>query len=179
VIQFYVGDGKGKTTCSIGLTIRALGAGKRVAFVQFDKGHDPGRENYSERNVLRTLDGLDLVPTGCERRRPDGTFRSDATAEDRAEAGRGLGLVRDLIEAGEHELIVCDEILTCVTTRLIERKDVETILDVYGARQDVELVMTGRCSDEALLKRADLVTEMRKVKHYFDAGVKARKGIEF
>ena len=179
MIQFYVGDGKGKTTAAIGLAVRALGAGKRVAFVQFDKGHDPGREDYSERPVLRLLDGLDLLPTGCERRLPDGTFRSDVTAEDRAEARRGLGIIRGMIEEGKHDVIVCDEILASVTTGLIERSDVEAILDLHGGRPDVELVMTGRCTDEALIERADLVTEMRKVKHYYDTGEKARKGFEF
>ena len=179
VIQFYTGEGKGKTTAAIGLAVRALGAGKRVAFVQFDKGHDPGREDYSERGVLRGLEGFDLLPTGCERRRPDGTFRSDVTDEDRAEARRGLGIVRKLLEEGKHDVIVCDEILASVTTGLIEKRDVEAILDLHGGRVDVELVMTGRCTEAGLLERADLVTEMRKVKHYFDAGVKARKGIEF
>jgi cob(I)alamin adenosyltransferase len=179
VIQFYIGDGKGKTTAAIGLTVRALGAGKRVAFVQFDKGHDAGRENYSERGVLRSLDGLELIATGCERRLPDGTFRTGDTPEDRAEARRGLDAVKKLLEAGKHDLIVCDEILTCVTTGLIERGDVAEILDLHAGRADIELVMTGRCTDEALIARADLVTEMRKIKHYFDTGVAARKGFEF
>ena len=179
MIQFYVGDGKGKTTCAIGLAIRALGAGKRVAFVQFDKGHDPDRDDYSERSVLRGLDGLDLIPTGCERRMPDGSFRSTLTDEDRAEAQRGLELVKKLLDEGKHDLIVCDEILMSIGAGLIERRDVETVLDLHAGRQDIELVMTGRCDDQALLKRADLVTEMRKIKHYFDAGVKARKGYEY
>ncbi len=179
MIQFYVGDGKGKTTAAIGLAIRALGAGKRVAFVQFDKGHDPGREDYSERAVLESLEGLELVATGCERRRPDGTFRSGVTDKDRAEARRGLDLVRSLLDEGRHDLIVCDEILASVTTGLIEPADVEAILDLHDGRQDVEMVMTGRCHEEALFKRADLVTEMRNVKHYFDAGVKARRGFDY
>ncbi len=179
MIQFYTGEGKGKTTAAIGLAIRALGAEKRVAFVQFDKGHEPGREDYSERGVLRGLKGLDLLPTGCERRRPDGTFRSDVTDEDRAEARRGLEIVGKLVEEGKHDVIVCDEILASVTTGLIEKGDVEAVLDLHGGRPEVELVMTGRCTETGLLERADLVTEMRKVKHYFDTGVKARKGIEY
>jgi cob(I)alamin adenosyltransferase len=179
VIQFYIGDGKGKTTAAIGLAIRALGAGKRVGFVQFDKGHDPGAEDYSERRVLRSLDRFELIATGCQRRRSNGGFRTTNTPEDRAEARRGLAAVERLLETGEHDLIVCDEILTCITTGLIEAGDVARILDLYAGRADVELVMTGRCTDEALIARADLVTDMRKVKHYFDAGTKARKGFEF
>jgi cob(I)alamin adenosyltransferase len=179
VIQFYVGDGKGKTTAGIGLAVRALGAGKRVAFVQFDKGHEPGRERYFERRVLRGLEGMELFATGCERRRADGSFRADVTAEDRAEARRGLEILRRLLDEGKHEVVIADEILACVTTGILDQHDVEAILDLHGGREDAELVMTGRCSDQALIERADLVTEMRKVKHYFDAGVKARKGIEY
>jgi len=179
VIQFYIGDGKGKTTAAIGLAVRAIGAGKRVAFVQFDKGHDTGREEYSERAVLRSLPGLELIVTGCERRRLDGTFRSGNTDEDRAEARRGLDAVEKLLDEGDHDLIACDELLGSVTTGLIERRAVEALLDLHGGRADVELVMTGRCREGALLERADLVTDMRNVKHYYDAGVKARRGFDF
>jgi cob(I)alamin adenosyltransferase len=179
VIQFYVGDGKGKTTAAIGLAVRAVGAGKRVAFVQFDKGEDPGGEGYSERGVLESLSGLDLFATGRDRRGPGGAFRTSVTGEDRAEALRGLEIVRKLLDEGRRDLIVCDELLACVTTGLIERSDVETILEQHGGRGNVELVMTGRCDDEALLERADLVTEMRNVKHYYDSGVKARRGYDY
>ena len=179
MIQFYVGDGKGKTTAAIGLAVRAVGAGKRVAFVQFDKGHDPGREDYSERAVLRSLPGVELFVTGCERRRPDGTFRSSNTDEDRAEARGGLGLLHKLLDEGEHDLVVCDELLASVTTGLIRRHEVEALLDLHGGREDVELVMTGRCREQALLERADLVTDMCNVKHYYDAGVPARRGFDF
>ena len=77
------------------------------------------------------------------------------------------------------DLIVCDEVLMSIGAGLIERRDVETVLDLHAGREDIEIVMTGRCDDQALLERADLVTEMRKIKHYFDAGVKARKGYEY
>ena len=179
MIQFYVGDGKGKTTAAIGLAVRALGAGKGVALVQFDKGHDPGGEGYSERGVLDGLEGLTLIVTGRDRRKANGSFRLGNTDEDGREARRGLEVVAQLLENGRHELIVCDELLTCVTTGLVARADVEAILDAHAGREEVELVMTGRCDDEALLGRADLVTEMRKVKHYYDAGVEARRGYDY
>jgi cob(I)alamin adenosyltransferase len=179
VVQFYVGDGKGKTTAAIGLAIRALGAGLRIAFVQFDKGQAPDGEGYSERAALEALDGLTLIVTGRDRRGPDGSFRLDNTDDDRREARRGLEIVARLFENDRHDLIVCDEILTCVTTGLIERRDVTDVLNLHGGREDVELVMTGRCNDTVLLERADLVTEMRNVKHYFDAGVTARRGYDY
>jgi cob(I)alamin adenosyltransferase len=179
VIQFYVGDGRGKTTAAIGLAVRALGAGKRVAFVQFDKGHDPGGAGYSERSVLEGLDGLTLIVTGRDRRRADGSFRLTTTDEDRREARRGLEVVAQLFKNRRHELIVCDELLTCAMTGVLERADVEAILEAHAKHEGVELVLTGRCDDEALLGRADLVTEMRKVKHYYDAGVEARRGYDY
>jgi cob(I)alamin adenosyltransferase len=179
VIQFYVGDGKGKTTAAIGLAVRALGAGKRVAFVQFDKGEAPNGLGYSERSVLDGLDGLTLIATGRDRRNPDGSFRTGNTDDDCREARHGLEVVARLLDNGRHDLIVCDELLTCVTTGLVSRADVEALLDAHGRREAIELVMTGRCGDKALLERADLVTEMRNVKHYYDAGVEARRGYDY
>ena len=105
MIQFYVGDGKGKTTAAIGLAVRAVGAGKRVAFVQFDKGEDPGGKGYSERGVLESLRDVELHATGCDRRAPDGTFRTTVSDEDRAEARRGLEIVKKLLDEGKHDLI--------------------------------------------------------------------------
>ena len=179
MIQFYVGDGKGKTTAAIGLAVRAVGAGKRVAFVQFDQGHDPGGKGYSERAVLEGLTELELRVTGEDRRQADGTFRFENTDEDREHAQIGLRMVRSMLNEEPCDLVVCDELLTCVTTGLVSRAEVEELLDVHGGREAIELVMTGRCDDEALLDRADLVTEMRNVKHYYDAGVKARRGYDY
>ena len=179
MIQFYVGEGKGKTTAAIGLAVRALGAGKRVAIVQFDKGDVPDGAGYSERRVLEGLDGLTLIATGRDRRNPDGSFRYGNTDEDIREARRGLDVVARLLDNGRHDLIVCDELLACVTTGLVGRADVEAMLDLHGGREEVELVLTGRCDDETLLKRADLVTEMRNIKHYYDAGVAARPGYDY
>ena len=87
-LQIYTGDGKGKTTACVGLTVRALGAGLRAAFIQFDKGYDGTNEHYAERFILRMLPKLTLTPTGCERMRPDGTFRFTNEPEDYAEAAR-------------------------------------------------------------------------------------------
>ncbi|MBN1918730.1 MAG: cob(I)yrinic acid a,c-diamide adenosyltransferase [Verrucomicrobia bacterium] len=179
MIQFYVGDGKGKTTAAIGLAVRALGAALRVAIVQFDKGEAPDGPGYSERRVLDGLDGLTLIATGRDRRNPDGSFRTGNTDDDYREARHGLEVVARLLDNGRHDLIVCDELLSCLTTGLLERRDVEAILDQHGGREHVELVLTGRCNDEALLARADLITEMRNIKHYYDAGVEARRGYDY
>jgi len=178
-IHVYYGFGKGTTTCCVGLAIRALGAKKKVAFVQFDKGYDGEVEHYSERHILRQLDGIDLFPTGCERMMPDGSFRFGAEPEDKAEAGRGLEVAKQLVLEGEQDLLILDEILAAAAYDLIEQADVIDLLDVYDAKRGCELVLSGHKVWDALTGRVDLVTEMRKVKHYYAKGTPARIGIEF
>ena len=178
-IHIYFGYGKGKTTCCMGLTIRALGAAKKVAIVQFDKGYDGETEHYSERNILRQLDGADLYPTGCERMLPDGTFRTGVEPQDLKEARRGLENAHSLVTSGEQDLLVLDEILAAVAYDLLEEDDVIGLLDAYDQDRKCELVLTGHKVWDELVERADLVTEMRKVKHYYAKGTPARLGIEY
>lgn len=178
-VQIYTGNGKGKTTCAVGLMVRALGQDFKVAFVQFDKGFH-GEEHYAERHVLRTLSGIDLFPTGCERMTPGGRFRFGVLPEDLAEAQRGLEITHDLIARPRHQLVVLDEILSAIPYHLLKEADVLEILERWeAAGRPFELVLTGRKASPAVIERADLVTEMNQVKHYFDAGVMARPGIEF
>ncbi|MCZ6632391.1 MAG: cob(I)yrinic acid a,c-diamide adenosyltransferase [bacterium] len=178
-IHIYYGYGKGKTTCCVGLAIRSLGAGKRVALVQFDKGYDGENEHYSERHILRRLDGIELYPTGCERMLPDGSFRFGAEPQDLEEARRGMAIARRLIAEGEQDILILDEILAAVAYDLLVQQDVMDLLDVYSADRRCELVLSGHQVWPELVERADLVTEMRKVKHYYGDGVPARLGIEF
>ena len=178
-IHVYYGLGKGKTTCCMGLALRALGAGKRVAVVQFDKGYDGEVEHYSERHVLRRLDGIDLYPTGAERMMPDGSFRFGTEAQDVAEARRGLEIAHRLVREGTQNLLILDEILATAAYGLLPQDDVMRLLDVYDSARRCELVLSGHKVWDALVERADLVTEMRKVKHYYAKGVPARQGIEF
>ncbi|HEX2787820.1 MAG TPA: cob(I)yrinic acid a,c-diamide adenosyltransferase [Ignavibacteria bacterium] len=181
--HIYYGYGKGKTTATMGLTMRALGAGKKVAIVQFDKGHNPDKEHYAERIILRKLKELgypiDIYPTGCERMNADGTFRFKNQEEDFKEAQRGVGIAKDLIEKGGIDLLILDEAIAAVDYHLLDKKDVDELIDLYKKNKKFELVMTGHKLWEGLEEKADLVTEMRKVKHYFDAGIPAREGIEF
>lgn len=181
--HIYYGYGKGKTTATIGLIIRALGAGKKVALVQFDKGYSDDKEHYAERKVLRKLKELgysiELYPTGCERMNKDGTFRFKNQEEDFKEAQRGLGIAKDLIQKGGIDLLVLDEAVAAVDYHLLDKKDVDELIELYKKNKKFELVMTGHKLWEGLEEKADLVTEMRKVKHYFDAGIPAREGIEF
>lgn len=178
-IHIYYGYGKGKTTCCVGLAVRALGAGKRVAVVQFDKGYDGENEHYSERKILRQIDGMELHPTGCERMLPDGSFRFGVEPEDEEEAKRGLAKAAELIRRGKQDLLILDELLAAVAYKLLGRGDVMALLDVYDDQRRCELVLSGHQVWDALQDRADLVTEMRKVKHYYAKGTPARLGIEF
>jgi len=180
-IQVYYGGGKGKTTAAIGLAVRAAGAGQRVLFLQFDKGFDPGRrEHYSERKVLRSIPGISVLPTGCERMRPDGSFRFGVLPEDLVEARRGLDEARRAVASRDWDLVVLDEALGALAYGLLEEGDLVGILDAYeAAGRPCELVLTGHKLPQSVKTRADLVTHVQKVKHYFDRGVPAREGIEY
>jgi cob(I)alamin adenosyltransferase len=178
-LHVYTGDGKGKTTSCLGLAIRALGAGMKVRFIQFDKGFEGQNEHYCERNILRQLPGLKLDATGCERIQQDGRFRFGTTAGDRAEAQRGLALAREAVTSGESDLVVLDEILSAQQYNLIAEEEILDLLALWRSAPRCELVLSGRTKLKSILDAADLVTEMRKAKHYYDAGLLARRGIDF
>ncbi|MCI0450521.1 MAG: cob(I)yrinic acid a,c-diamide adenosyltransferase [Chlorobi bacterium] len=182
-IHLYYGYGKGKTTAAIGLAIRALGAGKKIAIVEFDKGYDEQTEHYSEHITLRKLKKqnlpLEVYRTGCERMNKDGTFRFKNADEDFKEAQRALSITKKLIRGGKQDLLILDEIIAAVVYHLIEKEDVFKIIDLYNKKRRFELVMTGHKLIEGLEEKVDLITEMRKIKHYFDKGIQARQGIEY
>ncbi|MCE5250072.1 cob(I)yrinic acid a,c-diamide adenosyltransferase [bacterium] len=166
-IQVYTGDGKGKTTAALGLALRAAGAGLKVFVAQFGKGRECG-EN-------RALDRLgDSVAV---RRYGSGRFITEAPgSEDIHRAAEGLGEARDILVSGDYDLVILDEANVAVHLGLFSADD---LLDVMNAKPgQVELVITGRDADPRVIERADLVTEMRMVKHYYSRGVKARRGIE-
>lgn len=182
-VHVYYGYGKGKTTAAMGLAFRMLGAGGSVAIVQFDKGHDMENDHYKEINIIRKLQSLgypvEIHSTGCERMNEDGTFRFKNADEDFAEAKRALDITRKFITKGRQSLLILDEILAAAAYHLIEDKDVMDILGLYYKNRRFELVMTGHKLFPGLEEKVGLITEMRKVKHYFDEGIQAREGIEF
>ncbi len=182
-LHVYYGYGKGKTTSAVGLAVRALGAGKKVAIVQFDKGYDGSNEHYSERIVIRKLKEtgyeIDLYPTGCERMNADGTFRFNNEESDFAEARRGLDIARTLIKEGKQDLLILDESIAAAAYNLITKSDVNELIELLKKNRRFEMVMTGHKIWKEIEESADLITEMRKVKHYFDNGIPAREGIEF
>jgi cob(I)alamin adenosyltransferase len=167
-VQLYTGDGKGKTTASLGLVLRALGQGLRPAVLQFMKA-DP---NWGEIVSLKKL-GVPVQQCGLDHWVRAGKVSDD----DRAAAAAGFGRARALVESGDYDLVVLDELVTAVFFELVP---VNSVLDLIAAKPAaVELVITGRRAPEELIAAADLATEMRPLKHYFDAGVQARPGIEY
>jgi len=167
-VQLYTGDGKGKTTAALGLVLRALGHGMRVAVLQFMKA-DP---TWGEIVMLRRL-GVEVRQCGLDH----WVIKGEATEEDLAAAREGFERARELVSRGDHDLVVLDELVTAVFFELVPLDDVLALLREKPAH--VELVITGRRAPEELLAAADLVTEMVPRKHYYDAGVEAREGIEF
>jgi len=167
-VQVYTGNGKGKTTAALGLAFRAVGRGLRVCMFQFIKGSG----TYGEHILAEKLAPLlTIIKSG----RPGWVNTKDIT-EDRRVAQDGLVQARRLLLSGDYDLMILDEINGAAGFGLI---DVEQILELIRSRPErVELVLTGRNAAEEVIAEADLVTEMRDIKHYYTAGVPARTGIE-
>jgi cob(I)alamin adenosyltransferase len=178
-LHIYYGYGKGKTTASVGLAVRALGAGKKVALIQFDKGFDGVNEHYSERKILRKLPNIRLFPFGKERVLGPNAFRFKNVTGDFEEAQAALAKARELLTAGDQDLLILDEILATVMCKLLTQEDVMGLVDLYNQDRRCELVITGHQVWPELTAKADLVTEMRKEKHYFDQKMPSKEGIEF
>lgn len=166
-VQVYTGDGKGKTTAAMGLLVRAAGAGLHVYFGQFLKAG-----TYSEIKALTAR-----FPEVCVKQFGHGRFIcGKPTAEAMVAAARGLGKVRDAVVSGRYDLVIADELMTAIAVGLLAAEDAISLIDAKPPA--MELVLTGRGAPREVIVRADLVTEMRAVKHYFANGVKARVGIE-
>ncbi len=169
LIQVYTGEGKGKTTSALGLGLRAVGRGLKVYVIQFIKG----RETGESRAAARLAPELTFRFFG----RPGfGRLRSP-TPEDLRLIQEAWDLARRVIAAGEHDLVILDEINLALAYGLVPLAEALEVLRLRPPR--VEVVLTGRNAPGELLEKADLVTEMHPVKHYFRAGVKARAGIEW
>ncbi len=167
-VQVYTGDGKGKTTAATGLALRAVGAGMRVFIGQFIKAKDS-----HEMAVLR-----ERCPEVSVEQFGEGRFiRGKPSPEDMAAARLGVERLLAVLASGDYDVVIADEANGALAAGLIT---VETLLAFVEARPDyVELVITGRNAPPELIDHADLVTEMQKVKHGFDAGIPAREGIEY
>ena len=167
MIQVYTGNGKGKTTAALGLALRAAGAGLKVYIGQFAKG-----KYYSELNSLNKIKNIKVEQFGRTcfiKRKP--------TQKDRELAKNGLEKIRKIITGKIYNVVIMDEINIALNLKLISLKD--TIKTINKAPRNMELILTGRYAPAAVLRTADLVSEMKEIKHYYKKGIKARKGIEF
>ncbi|GAB4283793.1 MAG: cob(I)yrinic acid a,c-diamide adenosyltransferase [Deferrisomatales bacterium] len=166
-VQVYTGEGKGKTTAAMGLALRAAGAGLNVFIAQFAK-----RGTYSEHKSLERLsDRITVRQYGL-----NGFIRNGASPEDREAARRGLDEVGQAMASGHYQVIIVDEGNIAPALGLFPAEDLVHLIDARP--EGVELVLTGRRAAAPVIARADLVTEMREVKHYYRSGVPAREGIE-
>lgn len=177
MLHIYTGNGKGKTTAALGLAIRAVGAGKHVGIVYFDKG---GENHYSERAVLRErfANEITIAATGLDHIDPvTNEFRFGVTEADKQEARRGLDIAHEWIASKQFDLIILDEINSTTALGMLA---VEEALEVLRTRpKELELVLTGRNAPEPFTKLADLVTDMMLVKHYFYDSTPARAGFDY
>ncbi len=168
-MQVYTGDGKGKTTAAFGLALRAIGRGLKVYIIQFIKGGF----DYGELYIIDKLPNLKLKAFG----RGKFVTEKPAEKEDVKLAEEALALAKKVVKSGEYDIVILDEINVALNLGLIKTEKVVELLK--NKPKHVELVLTGRYAPKEILEIADLVTEMKEVKHPFNRGTHARKGIEY
>ena len=188
MIQVYTGNGKGKTTAAIGLAIRSLGAGHKVYLMQFMKSL-----SYSEQGLLRTFPHITLETTGKPFFIAEDGMMDEKTKEAFGDSvvifpkghppadyvallSEGLRRAADAAATGEYQLVILDEINVALAFGVLQKEQMEHFLEILPP--ETELVCTGRNAPQWLLDRADLITEMKEVRHYYERGIPARKGIE-
>lgn len=165
-IHVYTGNGKGKTTAALGLAVRGIGAGKKVYIGQFVKGM-----RYSEVEVMEKLPNLEIHQLGL-----DCFIDKEPEQKDIEAAKEGLEICGEILRNGEFDIVILDEITIALYFKLFSVEDVLKI--IKGRDPRVEVVLTGRYAPEELIEAADLVTEMKEIKHYYSKGIESREGID-
>ena len=169
LLMVFTGDGKGKTTAALGMALRTAGHGLKVCFIQFIKGS----WKYGELDAVKQFGGLidfHVMGNGF-------TWKSDNPEEGRVLARRGWAHAVEAMGSGKYHLVVLDELTYPLNYGMIQP---EPVLEALSQKPpDLHVAITGRKAPEALLQAADLVTEMRAVKHPLKAGIQAQKGVEF
>lgn len=173
-IQVYTGNGKGKTTASLGLAMRALGRNWKVLIIMFTKGGN----DYGELNSFTELspaikNNLKIIQAGLDRI----VYKNNQNERDKAEIRKGWELAKQAIKNREYQLLILDEANIAIDLGIL---DVNEVVDVLNNKPDeIEIVLTGRNAHPKIVEIAHLVSEINPVKHYWDTGIAARKGIEY
>jgi cob(I)alamin adenosyltransferase len=169
MIQVYTGDGKGKTTAALGLACRAVGHGFKVFIIQFMKGTMQSGEVETAKRLAPYLTIKQMGRGGLVKREsPD--------PEDIQCAQEAIALAGEIIRGGEYDIVILDEINVAVDVGLVNKEEVLKLMDECPSH--VELILTGRYAAPEIIEQADLVTEMREIKHYYPKGIQSRVGIE-
>ncbi|MGM0508224.1 MAG: cob(I)yrinic acid a,c-diamide adenosyltransferase [Fusobacteriota bacterium] len=167
LIQVYFGDGKGKTTAAIGQAIRGAGAGMHVAFVQFLKNG-----SSSEISILKSIKNIDVYIINSNKKF---LWELENLDKIKDETRKGLKNIKEIINKDNIDMLILDEVLHLIENEIISEQE---LLDlVYN--KDIEIVITGKKIGKKIKKYGDIITNMKKIKHVYDKGVKAKKGIEF
>lgn len=168
-IQIYTGNGKGKTTAALGQALRAAGYGLKTYIIQFMKEYP-----YSELKSLENLAGFIKIEQVCG---DEFVYKREVPPKEEIDkALDALERIKKIMKSDEYDLIILDEVCVAIYFGLLKLDEVLSVIDAKPT--NVELILTGRYCPEVLIEKADLVTEMKEVKHYYQKGVLARKGIE-
>ncbi|MBS3811332.1 MAG: cob(I)yrinic acid a,c-diamide adenosyltransferase [Halanaerobiales bacterium] len=166
MVQVYTGNGKGKTTSALGLAIRAVGAGLKVFIGQFAKGR-----KYSELKSLKKIGNIKVQQYGQKY-----FIKNSPNDNDIKSAKKGFNKIKQILKNGDYDLVILDEANIATFYELFTVE--ELIKAIQNRSKNVEVVITGRMADSKLIEFADLVTEMKEIKHYYQKGIMARTGIE-
>ncbi|MHB8124808.1 MAG: cob(I)yrinic acid a,c-diamide adenosyltransferase [Desulfitobacteriaceae bacterium] len=170
LIQVYTGDSKGKTTAAFGLAVRAVGHGFKVFIIQFMKGQD----YYGE------LQGLKRLEPECQIEHYGGkgwVYKGNPSPEDIQEANKAFQRAKEIIAGGQWDIVILDEIFNAIWFEVLSEDELLKLLEIKPPH--IEIVLTGRNASDNIIAKADLVTEMVQIKHPYEQGINARKGIEF
>ncbi len=171
LIQILSGDGKGKTTAAVGVAVRARGHNLRVCYIYFHK--DPEKWEYGEFKILKELE-VDVF--GFARKHPH--FCKDVVPEDiRRECLKGFEFIKKLYQENKYDILILDEINISLRDGFLKE---EEVLDILNSKpENLELILTGRGASKRIIEKADLVSEVKNIKHPYDSGVEEREGIEY
>ncbi|MDI6840979.1 MAG: cob(I)yrinic acid a,c-diamide adenosyltransferase [bacterium] len=168
-VQVYTGNGKGKTTAAIGQALRAVGHGLKVIMIQFMKG----KINYGELIAAKNLSGFTIEQYGL----PTFVDKNKPSQEDKELAKKGFKRAKMVIKSGDYDMVILDEINVAIDYGLVSLSELLELIKTKP--KNVELILTGRYAPKEEIEIADLVTDMKEIKHHYQKGIQSREGIEY